>query len=46
MRYMLLINVDRAAPPRQRAEMEAILQAHERFEAELNAAGSRPDRGS
>jgi hypothetical protein len=39
MRYMLLINVDRAAPPRQRAEMEAILQAHERFEAELNAAG-------
>jgi hypothetical protein len=39
MRYMLLINVDRAAPPRQKAEMEAILQGHERFEAELKAAG-------
>jgi len=39
MRYMLLINIDRAAPPRQKAEMEAILQGHERFEAELKAAG-------
>ena len=39
MRYMLLINIDRAAPPRQEAEMEAILQGHERFEAELKAAG-------
>lgn len=39
MRYMLLINVDKTAPPRQKAEMEAILQGHERFEAELQAAG-------
>jgi hypothetical protein len=39
MRYMLLINIDRSAPPRQKAELEAILQGHERFEAELKAAG-------
>jgi hypothetical protein len=39
MRYVLLINIDRTAPPPQKAEMEAILQGHERFEAELQAAG-------
>ncbi len=39
MRYMLLITLDRTAPPVQEAEMEAILQGHERFEAELQAAG-------
>jgi hypothetical protein len=39
MRYMLLISVDRAAPPRQKAEMEAILNGHKRFEAELQVAG-------
>ena len=39
MRYMLLINIDKTAPPRERAEMEAILHGHERFEAELKAAG-------
>jgi hypothetical protein len=39
MRYMLLISVDRTAPPRQEAEMEAILNGHKRFETELKAAG-------
>jgi hypothetical protein len=39
MRYMLLISVDRTAPPRQKAEMEAILNGHKRFEDELQAAG-------
>jgi hypothetical protein len=39
MRYMLLINIDKTAPPPQKAEMEAILHDHERFEAELQAAG-------
>ena len=39
MRYMLLITIDRTAPPRQAAEMKAILEGHERFEAELKAAG-------
>jgi len=38
MRYVLLINIDKTAP-RQRAEMEAILHGHERFQAELQAAG-------
>jgi hypothetical protein len=39
MRFMLLINSDKSAPPPQKAEMEAILQGHERFGAELHAAG-------
>jgi hypothetical protein len=39
MRYMLLINIDKTAPPPKKAEMEAILHGHERFEAELQAAG-------
>jgi hypothetical protein len=39
MRYMLLINTDKTAPPLQEAEMEALLHGHERFEAELQAAG-------
>lgn len=39
MRYMLLINIDKTAPPPQKAEMEAIFHGHERFEAELQAAG-------
>src|SRR5215467_16208725 len=38
MRYVLLINIDKTAP-QQRAEMEAILHGHERFQAELEAAG-------
>src|SRR5215472_12888705 len=38
MRYVLLINIDKTAP-RQRAEIEAILHGHERFQAELQAAG-------
>jgi hypothetical protein len=40
MRYMLLINVDRTAPPLQEAEMEALLHGHKHFEAELRAAGN------
>jgi hypothetical protein len=39
MRYMLLINIDRTALPQREAEMEALLHGHERFEAELRAAG-------
>jgi hypothetical protein len=39
MRYMRLIKIDKTAPPPQSAEMEAILHGHERFEAELQAAG-------
>lgn len=39
MRYMLLINIDATASPASKAELEAILQAHQRFEAELKAAG-------
>jgi hypothetical protein len=39
MRFMLLINSDKSAPPPQKAEMEAILQGHQRFGAELQAAG-------
>jgi len=35
MRYVLLINLDKTAPPPQEAELEAILRGHERFEAEL-----------
>jgi hypothetical protein len=41
MRYMLLINIDKTAPPPQKAEMEAILRGHECFEAELRAAGNK-----
>jgi hypothetical protein len=39
MRFMLLVNSDKSAPPPQKAEMEAIIQGHERFGAELHAAG-------
>jgi hypothetical protein len=38
MRYMLLINSEKAAPPPQQAEMDAIIQGHQRFGAELLAA--------
>jgi hypothetical protein len=38
MRYMLLINSDKAAPPPQKAEMEGIMQGHQRFAEELQAA--------
>ena len=31
MRYMLLINNDKNAPPPQQAEMEAIFKGHQRF---------------
>ena len=41
MRYMLLIDIDKTAPPPHKAEMEAILRGHERFEAELRAAGNK-----
>ena len=37
MRYMLLINGDRNAPPPQKAETEAVLQGHMRFGEELLA---------
>jgi hypothetical protein len=40
MRYVLLINLDKTAPPPQGAEMEALLRGHERFEADLQAAGT------
>ena len=40
MRYMLLICSDeKNAPPRPRAEMEAMVQGHGRFAQELGAAG-------
>jgi hypothetical protein len=40
MRYMLLIcSEDKNAPPRPRAEMEAIVAGHRRFADELTAAG-------
>ena len=35
MRYMLLINIDKSAPPLQKGEEDAILQGHKRFEAEF-----------
>ena len=38
MRYMLLINSDKAAPPPQNAEMESIMRGHQRFAEELQAA--------
>ena len=37
MRYMLLINSEKAAPPPQASEMEAVLKAHQRFGEELLA---------
>jgi len=39
MRYMLLINSEKNAPAPQKGEMEAIMQGHQRFGAELHAAG-------
>jgi hypothetical protein len=39
MRYLLLINIDKSAPPLPKGELEAILHGHGRFEAELQAAG-------
>src|SRR5215831_890084 len=40
MRYMLLIySDDKAAAPPSKTEMEAIIQGHARFGAELHAAG-------
>jgi len=39
MRYMLLIHINASAAPLPKAELEAILKGHERFEAELQAAG-------
>jgi hypothetical protein len=39
MRYMLLIHLGRGAPPPSKPELEAILQGHRRFGAELQAAG-------
>ena len=40
MRYMLLIcSDDKAQTPPTKAEMEAMVQGHERFGAELQAAG-------
>jgi len=38
MRYMLLINSDKNAPPPQKAEMEAMHNAHMRLAEELMAA--------
>ena len=38
MRYILLINSDKAAPPPQKAEMEDIMRGHQRFAEELQAA--------
>jgi hypothetical protein len=38
MRYMLLINSDKNAPPPQKAEMEAVMNGHQRFGEELMAA--------
>ena len=38
MRYMLLINNDKSAPPPQKAQMEAIMAGHQRFGEELMAA--------
>lgn len=40
MRYMLLIcSDDKAAPPRPRAEMEALVQGHRQFADDLTKAG-------
>jgi hypothetical protein len=38
MRYMLLINNDRNAPPPQPAQMDAIMKGHMRFGEEIMAA--------
>src|SRR5258705_12263680 len=38
MRYMLLINSDKAAPPPQPAALEGIMRGHQRFAEELQAA--------
>jgi hypothetical protein len=38
MRYMLLINSERSAPPPQKGEMESMMQGHQRFGEELLAA--------
>jgi len=35
MRYMLLINIDKSAPPLQPGEEDAILRGHKRFEGEF-----------
>jgi hypothetical protein len=37
MRYMLLINSAKSAPPPSKSEMEAIMKGHERFGTELLA---------
>jgi hypothetical protein len=37
MRYMLLINSQKSAPPPSKGEMEAIMKGHERFGSELLA---------
>ena len=37
MRYMLLISSEKGAPPPQKAEMDAIMQGHQQFGAELLA---------
>jgi hypothetical protein len=39
MRYMLLINSDERAQAPSKAEMEAMMQGHQRFAQELQAAG-------
>lgn len=40
MRYLLLIcSDDKDAPPAPRAQMEALVQGHERFGQELHASG-------
>lgn len=38
MRYMLLINNDRNAPPPQKAQIDALMKGHQRFGEELMAA--------
>ena len=38
MRYMLLINSDKSTPPPSKAQMEAIMQGHQKFGAEILAA--------
>ncbi len=39
MRYILLIHINSGAASLSKAELEVVLQGHERFEAELQAAG-------
>ena len=38
MRYMILINNDKSAPPPQKAEMETMMKGHQRFGEELVTA--------